>query len=100
MDECELTGEGCRPHLHHVIFKSQGGDDVRANIVGMLPELHESYHRGDEDVRNDLGWHVYRNRPDVQAYINRKRGPEGFDLWLAEHTRQMSIGEALGKEEP
>lgn len=98
-DECELSGETFPLHLHHVVFKSHGGDDVRANIVCMLDDLHTRYHGADEQVRGDLAWYVMHNRPDTIRYLNKKL-IGGFDEWFRAHTKQMSIEDALKEALP
>ena len=84
-DCCELSGVTYNLHLHHVLFRSHGGDDVRANIVCMSNELHEAYHRSDAVARLMLAEHVFRKRRDVYAYLALKLGPGPRDLWLEDH---------------
>jgi hypothetical protein len=85
-DCCELTGETENLHLHHVIFKSHGGDDLRANIVCMVGWLHDAYHAGDRAARQRLAHHVNTERTDVAAYISEKlSGPEALLEWFSRH---------------
>lgn len=49
----ELAGEPCdqcdtRPgaHLHHVHFRSRGGDDVRSNLLWLCSVCHMDIHAG------------------------------------------------------
>jgi hypothetical protein len=89
-DCCELTGETERLHLHHVHLRSQGGDDVRGNIVCMSEDQHTRWHRGDEAVRSALAWYVRDKRPDVVAYFDAHVAG-GFDLWFEKHTNQLTL---------
>jgi hypothetical protein len=84
-DECELTGRVDRLHLHHVIFRSQGGDDVEGNIVCMTDDLHDRYHRHDTLARLMLAQHIIRKRPDTMIYMALKMGTGSRDYWLEEH---------------
>lgn len=90
-DECELSGLTTGLHLHHVIYKSHGGDDVRSNIVCMNDELHRAYHQGDTEVRAHLGWLVHKRRLDTANYIAAKLGG-GVPLleWFARHSVVVS----------
>lgn len=86
LDECELTGVTINLHLHHVVFKSQGGDDLRQNIICMADWLHERYHAGDPKVREMLARHVDEYRSDVAAYISEKLGSPGALVeWFNQH---------------
>ena len=86
VDECEVTGGVGLLHLHHVILKSQGGDDLRENILSMTEGLHEGYHRGDPIARGLVAQHIDRNRPDVACYIAEKLGgAEQLLDWFARH---------------
>lgn len=83
LDECELTGVVAGLHLHHVVFKSHGGDDVRPNIVCMVGWLHDRYHAGDPVVMERLAIHIKTVRVDTAAYIAKKTG--ALDAWYARH---------------
>lgn len=85
LDCCELSGHSSNLHLHHVLFKSQLGDDVRANIVCMHYQLHERYHHGDENVRARLARYVRDRRPDTVAYLAGRLGQGGYQRWLERH---------------
>lgn len=85
-DECSLTGVTINLHLHHVIFKSHGGDDLRENIICMADWLHERYHKGDPLVKRMLADHVEHFRSDVAAYISEKLGSPGALVeWFERH---------------
>jgi hypothetical protein len=85
-DECELTGQTWGTHLHHVVFKVHGGDDVRANIVNLAEELHLRYHRADRQVMRQLALHVRDARPDTVRYLNHKVDG-GFGPWFDRHMK-------------
>jgi 5-methylcytosine-specific restriction endonuclease McrA len=88
-DECEITGETGDLHLHHVIFKSQGGDDVAANIVCCHGRLHDDYHRGKEAARKAIGSHVSARRPDTVRYLAEKLGSaSACEAWLERHLQE------------
>ena len=40
---CGIYAEG--PHVHHVIYRSQGGKDVGGNLVSLDWRCHERVHR-------------------------------------------------------
>ncbi len=85
-DECELTGVTAGLHLHHVVFKSQGGDDLRQNIVCMVDWLHERYHASDPIAMELLARHVEERRSDIAAYISEKLGSPGALVeWFERH---------------
>lgn len=84
-DECALTGVVHDLHLHHVIFRSQGGDDVKANIVCMTEIAHGAYHAGDPVAKRMLAEHIKEARPDTATYIASKLGPGGCEAWFERH---------------
>jgi hypothetical protein len=85
-DECELTGETFGLHLHHVILKSQGGDDLRENIICVVQWKHDAYHAGDAGVRLEIATFIDQQRPDVGCYIAEKLGgAEQLLVWFERH---------------
>ena len=85
-DECEITGETSRLHLHHVILKSQGGDDLRENILCVAGWLHDDYHQARKEARYMIARHVATLRPDVALYVSEKLGSEdAYEWWLEQH---------------
>lgn len=85
-DECELTGETQSLHLHHVIFRSHCGDDLRQNIVCMARWKHDLYHAGDPQTMFELAVLVEHVRSDVAGYISEKLGsPAALLVWFAKH---------------
>ena len=84
-DCCEITGFTRGLHLHHVILRSQGGDDVRANIVCMSDDLHDRYHAADKAVWKQLAEHIATYRPDTMIYLAKKLGKDGCEVWFERH---------------
>ena len=84
-DCCELTGHTTGLHLHHVVLKSQGGDDVRSNIVCIRDDAHTRYHAHDPVVRRLLAEHLLQRRPDVTSYLRDKLGEEPAIQWMHSH---------------
>lgn len=85
VSECELCGATGNLHLHHVRYRSHGGDDVKANIVVLDRDCHDLYHSGDTAVRSALGHHLLARRPDTMRYLRMKLGQEAADDWVARH---------------
>jgi hypothetical protein len=84
-DECEVSGSMNNLHLHHVIYRSQGGDDLRCNIICLSEEIHTQYHAGNPWAKGLLGRHVDESRPDVASYIAEKRGAGYLLEWFDRH---------------
>lgn len=78
---------GDKGETHHVLFKSQGGDDSYDNLVCCCPAHHQKLHNEDLPTRVLLGEHLLLERPDVLAYIKTKLGDEGGTEWLKTHLR-------------
>lgn len=90
-DECELTGATDDLHLHHVIFKGQGGDDVRENIICLVSWMHDKIHAGDPVARQHLAAYIEHVRTDVAGYISEKLGgPDALLEWFARHDRSLA----------
>lgn len=86
LDCCELSGETYNLHLHHVIYKSHQGDDLRANILCMHEPLHTRYHAGDPEVKAMVGEFIDTERPDTACYIAEKLGGASALLdWFERH---------------
>lgn len=84
---------GDRGSVHHVLPRSQGGDDVDANMVCLCGSGTTGHHGKVE--ANDtatlvlLGEHLLLERPDTVAYIKTKLGETGGAEWLA---RRLHLG--------
>lgn len=75
-DSCALCDGIHDLHLHHLCYRSQGGDDVEANLVALCSRCHSRIHARDPDAWMALGAYVHSERPDVLAYLERKLGTE------------------------
>lgn len=85
-DCCSLCGSTQRLHLHHVLFKSHGGDDVRANLLMLCQQCHDGYHLKRWDGFGErLARHVQEHRPDTGSYLTERLGEGGFTEWLLRH---------------
>ena len=90
-DECEISGVTNGIHLHHVVYRSHGGDDLRCNLVCLSEEIHTQYHAGNPWARGLLGRHIDANRPDVACYIAEKLGgAEALLEWFSRHAIEVS----------
>lgn len=86
--QCALTGETWGIELHHVLPRSQRGDDVRDNLVALTYRQHALITRNDPEACAALGAHIEAERPDVIAYLYRKLGT-GALAWMQ---RRLYIG--------
>lgn len=85
-DACEISWETGDLSLHHVIYRSHGGDDARDNIICLVERLHVAVHAGDLAAKLLLAQHIHDNRQDVAEYITRKLGGETQLLaWYERH---------------
>lgn len=75
--ECVLCGETRNIHIHHIVFRSQGGDDVDANLCGLCDDHHDAIHARKEFAWLALKAYIFFEREDTQAYLARKLGPAG-----------------------
>jgi len=96
-DCCEVTGSTRDLHLHHVVLRSQGGDDLRANIVCVSKDIHDRYHTADPVVRLMLAEYVRDNRPDTVAYLQKKLGEDGYTTWLERHGTECQQNHGLAR---
>jgi len=85
-DCCEVTGRTGILHAHHVVYRSQGGDDIRCNLLMIDNGLHARYHLADRNARFQIGTHIRDHRPDILEYVRTKRGSkEAGDAWIQAH---------------
>lgn len=83
-DCCDICGVTEPLHLHHVLLRSQGGDDVRANIICLCMGCHDDYHRNSgTGARRRVAEYVRLERPDTIAYMVEKLGEGAVDNWFA-----------------
>lgn len=80
--ECAITGEVYGLELHHVLPRSSGGDDVRANLVFLTAEIHRRVSANDPVTLRLLGEHIRDFRPDTVEYLHRKLA-ERCGGWMA-----------------
>lgn len=88
--ECALTGDTRELEIHHVLPRSQGGDDVRANLVFLRRDQHRKITRNDPTAMRLLGQHIRLQRLDTVAYLTFKLGPGAAEDWMR---RRLLIGE-------
>lgn len=81
-DECALCGLPGPLHMHHVLYRSQGGDDVRANIVALCQHCHHDIHMVETDVHRLLARHIEEYREDTRIYLTSKLGFGGAAHWF------------------
>lgn len=81
---CVLCGKP--GSLHHVYPRSQGGDDVPENLLGLCGTGTTGHHglieNGDESARSLLGLYLALERTDTIFYITDKLGTEEGMEWL------------------
>jgi hypothetical protein len=70
--ECAICGWAPPLEAHHVLARSQGGDDVRANLVMLDPVCHQRITVNDEVARTLLGEHLMAKRWDVIDYVIKR----------------------------
>ena len=79
--ECALTGAVTGLELDHILPRSQGGDDVRANLVFLHRDVHRRKTANDPVMLKALGEHIRDHRPDTIEYLNWKLGDRAPD-WM------------------
>lgn len=72
--ECAICGTTQNIHVHHIVFRSQGGDDVDANFCGLCLFHHEEIHANKAMAWLALQVYVQFERPDTQVYLEQKLG--------------------------
>ncbi len=80
--ECAVTGSTDSLELHHVLPRSQGGDDVRANLVFLHRRVHQAVTVNDPVALRLVGEHVWDERPDTVAYLVYKMGKDRAVDWM------------------
>jgi 5-methylcytosine-specific restriction endonuclease McrA len=93
--ECAVSGRVDRLELHHILPRSQGGDDVRANLVWLVADIHHRVTANDPVAMRLLGEHIKWDRPDTVAYLRAKLNtlgrPSAAQEWMG---RRLYIEEA------
>ena len=76
-DECVICG-GIDISIHHIIHRSQGGDDVWENLAPLCGSgttgCHGGIESGLDSVCRAFGLYVLRERPDTMRYLEQKLG--------------------------
>jgi hypothetical protein len=85
-EECVICGV-VDFSVHHVLKRSQGGDDVRENLVALCGHgtagCHGLVELADADACAALGAYLDAERPDVVTYLqNRLGSPDAAAEWL------------------
>jgi len=84
---CALNCNTTPVSLHHVLPRSQGGDDVAANMLFLCGSGTTGHHglveANDTPTLVLLGEHLLLERPDTISYIKGKLGEEAGTAWLA-----------------
>lgn len=93
-DECVICG-GIDISVHHILPRSQGGDDVWENLVALCGSgthgCHGAVEHGSDAVCRALGRYVVAERLDTMFYLERKLGsPEARTEFLRRKLRVSS----------
>lgn len=85
-EECVLCGS-VDFSIHHVLKRSQGGDDVRENLVALCGHgtagCHGRIEAAEKEACAALGVHLSRYRRDTLDYLaSRLGGPVAATEWL------------------
>lgn len=73
-DECCLCEVAADLHIHHIVYRSQSGDDVEANCCCLCVRCHMRVHSRDPEKWAELAAYIVAERPDVIEYLSRKVG--------------------------
>lgn len=88
MRECAVCGETSRLSIHHVLPRSQMGDDVWGNLVCLCGDGVTGCHGDVEHYRNGarriLGMHILSERRDTVDYLAMKLGTADRALYWIE----------------
>jgi hypothetical protein len=72
---CRACGKHGWPsnHLHHLVFRSGGGDDVPANLIPLCKDCHQAFHLGDAEVAQTIGDNLSMREI---GYVLEKKGTD------------------------
>ena len=45
--KCQACGLRQRLHIHHIVFRSHGGEDTLENLIALCSDCHDAVHRGE-----------------------------------------------------
>jgi 5-methylcytosine-specific restriction endonuclease McrA len=87
MRECALCGDTGKLSIHHILPRSQGGDDVKENLIALCGDGVSGDHGDVEhrrgDARRALGLLILSERKDTLGYLAEKFGTQDRALaWL------------------
>jgi len=68
--ECRVCGRPAS-HGHHLVYRSQGGDDYEGNIIPLCHVCHDKVHAGSTPVRRQI---ILTLTADERAYVVSKFG--------------------------
>lgn len=95
-DECVICGH-IDISVHHILPRSQGGDDVWENLVPLCGDgttgCHGAVEAGSDAVCRALGRYLLGDRPDTIAYLKKKlrrHGPEATAVFFERRLRVSS----------
>ena len=80
--ECAITGDTENLELHHVLSRSQRGDDTRPNLVWLRRDVHRRVTANDPVTMRLLGEHIRQHRTDTLSYLTFKLGPGVAEDWM------------------
>jgi hypothetical protein len=81
--ECVLCGKTQNIHVHHILFRSHGGDDVEANLCGLCLGCHESIHAYKAAAWFALKAYVMLDREDTVEYLKMKLDVTDVEMFFA-----------------
>lgn len=85
---------GAKGSVHHVLPRSQGGDDLAANLVCLCGSGTTGHHgkveAADTPTLVLLGEHLLLERPDTIGYIKAKLGEQEGVEWLRRRLHLLS----------
>lgn len=70
--ECAICGDTHGLQVHHIVLRSQGGDDVDANFCALCLTCHDNIHANKHFSWMALKAYVLFERPDTLLYIQAK----------------------------
>lgn len=75
---CCVCGWRYWNELHHVVPRSQGGDDLAVNLIEVCRECHGRIENRDSKERAQVREVVYR-RPATHGYVVQRKSQEWLD---------------------
>jgi hypothetical protein len=72
--ECAICGTTEGLHVHHILFRSHGGDDVPENLCVLCLYDHDEIHAYKAFAWYALETYIRAERKDVLLYLRQKLG--------------------------